>query len=230
MIRKAANTMEFQTAGNTATGYIAIPERGEGPGVLVLHAWWGLNNFFKELCERLAREGFVAAAPDLYDGATASTIDEAKQLLSNLNFEEAKAKVRSAAGYVRDHPAVRRKGIGAIGFSMGGAWALLLSSLMPEDILAVVVFYGSEAADFAAARAAYLGHFAGNDEWEPLEGIRQMEADMRAAGREVTFYTYQHAGHWFFESNRPENYDQEAAALAWRRTCDFLRERLSSAE
>jgi carboxymethylenebutenolidase len=227
MIRKAANIMEFQTAGNTATGYIAIPERGEGPGVLVLHAWWGLNDFFKNLCERLAREGFVAVAPDLYDGATASTIDEAKQLLSTLNFEQAKTKVISTAEYIRDHPAVRGKGIGAIGFSMGGAWALLLSSLMPEDIAAVVVFYGSEAADFAAARAAYLGHFAENDEWEPLEGIRQMEADLRAAGRKVTFYTYSHAGHWFFESNRPENYDPEGAALAWQRTCDFLRESLS---
>src|SRR6266566_3556330 len=126
MTRKAANTMEFQTAGNTATGYIAIPERGEGPGVLILHAWWGLNNFFKDLCERLAQEGFVAVAPDLYDGATASTINEAEQLLSNLNSEEAKAKVTSAAEYLRDHPAVRGKGIGAIGFSMGAAWALLL--------------------------------------------------------------------------------------------------------
>jgi len=229
MIGKAANTMEFQTTGNTANGYIAIPERGEGPGVLVLHAWWGLNDFFKDLCERLARAGFVAVAPDLYDGATASTIDEAKQLLSNLNSEEAKAKVTSAAEYLRDHPAVRGKGIGAIGFSMGAAWALLLSSLMPEDIAAVVVFYGSETADFSAARAAYLGHFAENDEWEPLEGIRQVEADMRAAGREVTFYTYPHTGHWFFESNRPENYDPEAAALAWQRTCDFLREHLSLA-
>ena len=227
MIRKAANTMEFHTAGNTATGYIAIPERGEGPGVLVLHAWWGLNDFFKDLCERLAREGFVAAAPDLYGGAIASTVDEAEQLLSTLNFEEAKAKVTSAAEYVRDHPAVRGKGIGAIGFSMGGSWALLLSSLVPESIAAVVLFYGSGAADLAAARAAYLGHFAEHDEWEPLEGIRQVEADMRAAGREVTFYTYPHAGHWFFESNRPENYDPEAATLAWQRTCDFLRDRLS---
>src|SRR5215471_692370 len=107
--------MEFQTTGNTVTGYIAIPERGEGPGVLVLHAWWGLNDFFKNLCERLAREGFVAAAPDLYAGAIASTIDEAEQLLSNLNSEEAKAKITSAAGYLRDHPAVRGKGIAAIG-------------------------------------------------------------------------------------------------------------------
>jgi carboxymethylenebutenolidase len=221
--------MEFQTTSNTATGYIAIPERGEGPGVLVLHAWWGLNDFFKDLCERLAREGFVAVAPDLYGGTTASTIDEAKRLLSTLNFEETRTKVISTVEYIRDHPAVRGKGIGAVGFSLGAAWALLLSSLMPEDIAAVVVFYGSEAADFAAARAAYLGHFAGNDEWEPLEGIRQMEADMRAAGREVTFYTYPHAGHWFFESNRPENYDPEAAALAWQRTCDFLQEHLSPA-
>ncbi len=111
---------------------------------------------------------------------------------------------------------------------MGGAWALLLSSLKPQDMAAVVVFYGSGQADFATARAAYLGHYAEDDEWEPLEGVRQMEADMRAAGREVTFYTYPGTRHWFFEANRPE-YDAAAATLAWQRTCGFLRDHLGSA-
>jgi len=220
--------MEFRTEDGTSTGYMALPGDGEGADVLVLHAWWGLNGFFKELCERLAREGFVAFAPDLYGGRTASSIDEAKQLLAGLNFEEAQVKVISAAEYLRAHPAVRGKGLGAIGFSMGGAWALLLSSLRPQDLAAVVVFYGSQGADFAAAGAAYLGHYAANDEWEPLEGVRQMEADMRAAGREVTFYTYPGTKHWFFEANRPE-YDAAAATLAWQRTCGFLRDHLGSA-
>jgi carboxymethylenebutenolidase len=220
--------MEFRTEGRTSTGYLALPGSGEGAGVLVLHAWWGLNGFFKELCERLAREGFVALAPDLYDGRTASSVDEADQLLAGLDFEEAKVKVISATGYLRAHPAVRGKGLGAIGFSMGGAWALLLSSLKPQDMAAVVVFYGSGRADFATARAAYLGHYAEDDEWEPLEGVRQMEADMRAVGREVTFYTYPGTRHWFFEANRPE-YDAAAATLAWQRTCGFLRDHLGSA-
>jgi carboxymethylenebutenolidase len=130
-----------------------------------------------------------------------------------------------ALSYLREHPAGRGSAIGALGFSMGGAWAILLSTLAPEAIAAVVIFYGSEGADFSAARAAYLGHFAEEDEWEPLDGVRQMEADMRAAGRDVTFHTYPGVRHWFFETDRPE-YDSDAAGLAWRRTRDFLHEHL----
>ena len=88
--------------------------------------------------------------------------------------------------------------------------------------------YGADAADFAQARAAYLGHFAEDDEWEPIEGVRQMEADLRSAGRAVTFHFYPGAQHWFFETNRPE-YDANAAAVAWQRSLDFLQKHLLQA-
>jgi carboxymethylenebutenolidase len=206
--------------------YIALPERGAGPGVVVLHAWWGLNDFFKRFCDRLAQEGFVAAAPDLYDGAVATTIDEAKRLMSRSNSDEAKAKVVGAVEHLRAHPAVRGNRLGAVGFSMGGGWAILLSALRPDDIAAVVVFYGTGEADYAQAQAAYLCHFAEADEWEPLEYVRQMEAEMRAAGKEAIFHLYAGAGHWFFEDNRPDAYDAEAAELAWERTITFLHRHL----
>lgn len=219
--------MTFQADGRTVSGYLAIPPKGEGPGVLVLHAWWGLNDFFKTLCDRLGQEGFVALAPDLYGGSVANTIAEAEQLIGQLNFQEAKASVLGATDYLSQHPAVRGAGLGTIGFSMGGAYALLLSSLRPEHLKAVVVFYGVNSADFAAARAAYLGHFAETDEWEPLEGVRQLESDMRAAGREVTFYIYPGVGHWFVETDRPQ-YNPAAAHLAWERTFSFLHQHLHS--
>jgi carboxymethylenebutenolidase len=216
---------EFQADGRTISAYLAVPEHGSGPGVLVLHAWWGLTDFFKQVCDRLAREGFIALAPDLYGGKTASSIEEAERLSESLNQEDTKATIIEAVEYLRSHPAVRSKGLGGIGFSMGGAYALLLSSLRPQDIAVVVIFYGSYSVDFVAARAKYLGHFAEDDEWEPTEGVHQVEAEMRAAGREVTFFTYPGTQHWFFETNRPE-YDAEAATLAWQRTLDFLHERL----
>ena len=219
--------VEFQTSGRPASGHIALPGDGAGPGVLVLHAWWGLTPFFKELCDRLAQVGFVAFAPDLYGGPTAATIDEAKLLLERRDIAQMQATATGAVAFLRDHPAVRGGGLGAVGFSMGAAWALLLASLKPADIAAAVIFYGSEGADFGAARAAYQGHFAEDDEWEPLDGVRQVEADMRAAGREVAFHIYPDAKHWFFERDRPE-YDQAAATLAWRRTVEFLREQLSA--
>jgi carboxymethylenebutenolidase len=215
----------FEADGWTGSGYIAIPERGHGPGVLVLHAWWGLNPFFRDVCDRLAREGFVALAPDLYAGKTAATIDEAKALLEQRDLDRMKATANGALAYLREHPAMRGSAAGALGFSMGGAWAIFLSSLAPEDIAAVVIFYGSEGADFTAARAAYLGHYAEDDEWEPLDEVRKMETAMRTAGREVTVHLYPGTQHWFFEANRPE-YDRDAAELAWQRTCEFLRDRL----
>ncbi|HLF25222.1 MAG TPA: dienelactone hydrolase family protein [Anaerolineae bacterium] len=218
--------IEFQADSQTTQGYLAVPARGSGPGVLVLHAWWGLNAFFKQLCDRLAAEGFVAFAPDLYNGKTAATIDEAKQLLKVRDLAQMEAKALAAVEVLRRRPAVTGAGLGAIGFSMGAAWAGQLSSLRPDDFAAVVLFYGIAEADFAAARAAYLGHFAEHDEWEPLEGVRQLEADLHAAGRDVTFHLYPEAGHWFFEDDRPDAYDAGAARLAWERTLTFLRERL----
>jgi carboxymethylenebutenolidase len=218
----------FAAGERTGTGYLALPDQGHGPCILVFHAWWGLTPIFTEVCDRLAREGFVAFAPDLYQGRTAATIDEAKALLGQRDIGAMEAIAAGALSYLRAHPAARGYAAAALGFSMGAAWATVMASGAPGEIAAVVLFYGSEAADFAASRAAYLGHFAEDDEWEPLEGVRQMETDLRAAGREVTFQIYPNAGHWFFEANRPE-YNQQAAQLAWQRTLDFLHRHLAEA-
>src|SRR5829696_5325401 len=150
----------FAAGDRTGTGYLALPEQQYGPGVMVLHAWWGLNSFFPELCDRLARAGFVAFAPDLYQGRTAATIDEAEALLDQRDSEAMQAIASGALAYLRAHPAVRGDGVAALGFSMGAAWAAELASGAPADIQAVVLFYGVVDADFAQARAAYLGHFA----------------------------------------------------------------------
>ena len=218
----------FAAGDRTGTGYLALPNQEHGPGVLVLHAWWGLNPFFKELCNRLAGAGFVAFAPDLYQGRIAATIDEAKALLEQRDFEAMEAIAAGALTYFRAHPAVRGDGVAALGFSMGAAWATAMASVAPTDIAAVVLFYGADTGDFARSRAAYLGHFAEHDEWEPLDGVRQVEASIRAAGREVTFHIYPGAQHWFFETNRPE-YDADAAAVAWQRSLDFLQKHLLQA-
>ncbi|HEU5103921.1 MAG TPA: dienelactone hydrolase family protein [Roseiflexaceae bacterium] len=215
----------FAAGDREGTGYLALPAQGNGPGVMVLHAWWGLNSFFHELCDRLAGAGFVAFAPDLYQGRIATSIEEAEQLLKQRDMQAMQAIADGALAYIRAHPAVRGDGVAAIGFSMGAAWAADMASAAPDDILAAVLFYGTVGADFATSRAAYLGHFGEDDEWEPRDGVRQMEADMRAAGREVTLHFYPAAKHWFFETNRPE-YDPQAADLAWQRTVEFLQKHL----
>jgi len=208
--------------------YLAVPESGAGPGVLVLHAWWGLTPIFTDVCDRLAAAGYVALAPSLYaDGATAATITEA-EALRDAHDEEAVAEpvVQAAAEQLRRLPAVTGAQFGVIGFSLGAYWALHLSQVRPDDVGAVVAIYGTDDGDYRTARAAYLGHFAERDDFEPLEAVRALEAKIREAGREVTFYVYPGTGHWFVEPNRPE-YDAAAAELVWDRTLNFLNERLA---
>lgn len=214
--------MTFNVNGQSSAGYLALPEQRNAPGVLVLHAWWGLNSVFKKLCDRLAAEGFVAFAPDLNNGKVAKTVEEAKQLMSELPFEGKEAVVTAATAFLRSRPEVRKEALSSIGFSMGASWLLALAYARPADVGKMVLFYGSGGDDFSKIQAEILGHFAGEDEWEPIDEVRAMEAAMHAAGLKVTFHFYPNTLHWFFEEDRPE-YDPQAARLAWTRTLEFLR-------
>jgi len=217
--------VEFSAEGRPGTGYLASPENPRG-GVLVLHAWWGLNDFFKSFGNRLASQGYVALAPDLHDGALAKTVEEAKELQSKIDDERIKKIVIGAQEYLRYVPSVSGRKIGVIGFSMGAAWSLLLSTLKPESVGAVVVFYGTYPVDFSKAQASYLGHYAPDDEWETPADVRATEEKIRGAGREVTFHFYPGTKHWFFEENRPMEFKRDAADLAWKRTLEFLDSKL----
>jgi len=210
----------------TQNSYLALPKSGKGAGILVIHAWWGLNDFFKDFCQRLALEGFVTLAPDLYHGKTATTIDEAKQLRSKMKQGQVSADILSAVEHLRGLPATTSKSLGVIGFSLGGHWELWLSLEKPEYIKAVTVFYGTRSADYSQARATYLGHFAESDDWVAASGVKKLEKSLRAANRPVTFYTYEGTGHWFFEKDRKDAYNAKAAQLAWKRTLEFLQTQL----
>ena len=224
--------IEFDVNGATAPGYLATPDGTDtsgGPGVLVLHAWWGLTEPFRQACDRLAAAGFVALAPDLYRGKTTASVEEAETLSSALNQEEERVRgdITGALRFLREHgatsPADGRGAIGVIGFSMGGAYALDTSVALPAEIAAVVIFYATYTGlDFAAAQAAYLGHFAENDPFEPLESVTELERELQTADKQATFYTYPGTTHWFFEPNRADAYDSAAATLAWERTLAFL--------
>src|SRR5215207_7046918 len=165
--------------GKMATGYLAVPPQSNAPGVIVLHAWWGLNPFFKRLCDRLAAEGFVAFAPDLNEGKVDHTVDEAKQIMSESDFERKQAIVAAAPDFLRGRSEVRKDAFSLIGFSMGAAWSVALVSERPEVIRKMVLFYGIGEADFGKIKAEVLGHFSDVDEWEPMDGIRWMETEMR---------------------------------------------------
>jgi carboxymethylenebutenolidase len=203
---------------------MAIPPTGVGPPVLVLHAWWGLNDTIKEFCKKLARAGFVVFAPDLYHGKVAVTIPEAEHLGSALDAGHlgAEAEIAEAASFLNQRAASPEGGLAVVGFSMGAYYALHLSNAHPELVRDVVVFYGTGAESFDNARASYQGHFAETDEFEPPANVDHLEATLKSAGRPVEFYRYAGAGHWFFEPDRVDAFVPEAARLAWERTVAFL--------
>jgi carboxymethylenebutenolidase len=207
-------------------GHLAIPKTSNGGRVLVLHAWWGLNETIKTFCNRLAQEGFTAYAPDLYHGKLADTISVAEGLSTSLNESQTNDLLDISTKFLIDNFSHSSKGLAVIGFSMGAYFALDLSARIPENIRSVVVYYGTGPVDFTGSKASFLGHFAEMDEFEPPSNIEELEAGLRKAGCPVSFYTYSGTGHWFCEPDRLQAYNPTATALAWERTLSFLRETL----
>lgn len=192
---------------------------GGGPGVLLLHAWWGLKPFFKQVCDRIAAQGFTVLAPDLRDGQIAATIDEAKGLMEKSDDQFVGETVFTA----KDHLQEMVKGrIGLVGFSMGAAWALIVASSTPEQVGAMVLFYGNAGVDYGKITSKVMGHYSDNDEWEPNEFVENTFAEFKKADVDATLHIYPGVAHWFMEEDRPE-YDPAAAQLAWSRTYEFLR-------
>lgn len=221
-------------AGTTIHGYLALPPSGTGPGVIVIQEWWGLTDQIAGVVDRLAAEGFVALAPDLFGGRTTHDAEEAGKLMSQLPLEQAVRDLAAAVDYLLVHEAVQGQQVGVVGFCMGGGFVLALAAAAGEKVAAAVPFYGvfaGEDPDFSGMRAAVLGHFGTQDSYAPPDRAEQLAASIRAqSGADVTLHLYP-AGHAFCnEENHLGTYDPEQAALAWQRTLAFLRQRLTAKE
>jgi carboxymethylenebutenolidase len=205
--------------------YFAAPKSDHRGAVLVLHSWWGLNSFFRRLCDRFAAKGFVALAPDLYDGRVAGTVAEAKKLRAKVT---ASRKEPAYKYLIRMIGELRREtgvdDIGVAGFSMGGHWAYWLAQRSDLPIVATVTFYAARNGDYSQSRSSFLAHFAETDDWVSPASVRKLERSLIRAGRAFECHTYPDTGHWFFEDDRTDVFEPEAAALAWTRTIDFLKQ------
>ncbi|HVV77899.1 MAG TPA: dienelactone hydrolase family protein [Mycobacteriales bacterium] len=221
----------FPSNGSEAHGYLAVPASGSGPGVIVIQEWWGLTDHIASISDRLAAEGFVALAPDLYGGKTAHDADTAGSLMMSLPVEQAALDLAGAVDFLLGHEAVTSSRIGAIGFCMGGGFVLMLAAQQGDRVAAAVPFYGVGPAvpdAYAGIRAAVQGHYAENDDFFPADQARAQEQQIRTeSGADVEYFFYP-AGHAF---NNDENllgtYDKEQADLAWGRAVDFLKARLT---
>jgi carboxymethylenebutenolidase len=204
--------------------------------VLVIQEWWGLNSHVRSVADRLAAEGFVALAPDLYHGRVTREPDEAGKLMMALNVDQAARDLRGAASYLvgaasgsEGAGGAAEGKIGVVGFCMGGQLALYAGTVAPEQIGAVVDFYGlhpNVRPDFTRLPAPVLGLFAERDSYVTPETVRALEQQIRAAGKQIETHVYPGVDHAFFNDERPEVYDPEAARDAWERTLRFLRQHL----
>ncbi len=209
------------TVPEPGTGYFVGPTDSPGPGVLVLHSWWGLNHSTRNTCDRLADAGYTTLAPDLGDGALPTTADEARQALAGADMNVVASLVQSSARLLRTVTADPARPIAVLGYSSGASWALWLSSRSADDVGAVVAFYGSQSIPLDASQSAYQCHFAENDDLvtdlEKAElGLTLTEANLR-----FEFHHYPSTSQWFAEDG-VEGYDGAAEAIAWRRTLEFL--------
>ena len=215
--------IKLEVNGKPLRAYLASPSGG-GPGVLVLPSWWGLKPFFKQTCDRLAEQGYMALAPDYYQGRVATTIDEAKALQEEVegDLEAMGAMIKAA----KDRLVSLHTGepVGIVGFSMGTDWALITAA-DETDVAATVLFYGGWTPDFSRMKSKVLGHYAEADEWFSFDRAKEMEQAMKAAGVDVRLHFYPGTAHWFMEEDRPE-YAPAAASLAWERTLGFLKQSL----
>jgi carboxymethylenebutenolidase len=225
---RAGREIEFASDGDRVRGYLALPPRGSGPGVLVLQEWWGLVDHIRDVCDRLARAGFVALAPDLYRGETATDPDRAGRLMMDLELPRAARDLDGAVAALLGETATTGGTVGVIGFCMGGQLALFAGT-RNRRIGAVVDCYGihpNVKLDLANLAAPVLGIFAERDEFVPPEAVRKLEAELRAAGKRCSFTTFPGVGHAFLNDSRPDVYDAAAAERAWGMIVSFLRAEL----
>jgi len=223
----------FASNGDMAQGYLALPGSGSGPGVVVIQEWWGLMPHIKDVADRFAANGFVALAPDLYRGATADEPDEAMRLLMGLAMDRAAKDIAGAAAYLAERSETTGSGVGCVGFCMGGSLALWSATIAPE-IVAAVGFYPAvpwERMDPVWSNydgKAAIIHTSEEDGGPEAEGIQTAKAAIEAAGGRVEVYGYAGTKHAFYNDDRPEVYDPDAAALARERTLALFRERLGA--
>jgi len=223
--------VEFPSNGAGASGYLALPEGGSGPGVIVVQEWWGLDSGITEMADRLAAEGFVALAPDLYHGDLAghTEMDKASELMQAMPMDRAARDMSGAVDFLASHPSVTSKSIGVVGFCMGGMLSFIIAANRGDKVKAVVPFYGFPTGafepDWSKLTATVSGHMAENDSHFSPEGAHALEKKLRGMGKNVTLKVHPGTGHAFMgPHNALGTLDEKLAAQIWPDVISFLKD------
>jgi carboxymethylenebutenolidase len=223
-----AEIIKFDVNGEETDGFLARPDAGAGGAALILvQEWWGLNEHIKDVARRYADEGFITLAPDLYGGTVTANPQEASNLMHELSPERGIEILNAAVEALSMVEGVDADRIGVTGFCMGGSFALLLACRNPK-IRAAAPFYGDipDDADIATLSAPVLFIGGSEDQWITVEKMEGLREKLARNAKEGEVRIYEGANHAFFNNTRPEVYDAEKAADAWRRVLEFFRKSL----
>ncbi|MGA2354034.1 MAG: dienelactone hydrolase family protein [Terriglobales bacterium] len=218
-------TVSYKSGDETVDGILYTPAgNGPFPALIVIHEWWGLNDWVKQQAEKLAGQGYVALAVDLYRGKVAADPDLAHELMRGLAQDRANRDLRAAYDYLGSQPNVKKDRIGSIGWCMGGGYSLDVALAEPH-LVAAVINYGHLATDpteLKKINAPILGLFGGQDRGIPPDDVKKFQQALQQLGKKVEIKIYPDAGHAFENPNNKQEYRPEDAADAWQRTVDFL--------
>ena len=224
----------FPSNGGTCQGYLAKPASAAGsgprPGVIVIQEWWGLTPWVQGVADRLAADGYLALAPDLYHGAKASEPDEAQKLMMSLKMDKAALDMSGAYDYLEANGSGK---VGSVGFCLGGGLSLFIATLKPID--ACVIYYGvlpGVQPDLTKIAGPVLGHYAQNDGWASPDAARALEQQIKDAAKQAEFHIYPDTTHAFMNTSDPIEkvgaaHNPDASRIAWERTLAFYKQHLS---
>ena len=224
-LRAEGQMVSYPSGSETVRGYVAAPDGGgKKPAIVVIHEWYGLNDFAKRKADAFAKEGYVALAVDLYRGKVATDADTAHQLMRGLPEDRAVRDMKAGVAYLKTRPDVDPAKVGAVGWCMGGGYALALALAEPT-LSGTVIYYGhlvTEPATIASLKVPLLGNFGGQDQGIPPDSVREFETAAKKAGKSVDFKVYPDAGHAFASSTDPKVYRPEDAKDADARAEAFF--------
>lgn len=218
--------VSYKSGDETVNAILYTPTTGKGPypALVVIHEWWGLNDWVKQQAQKLADQGYVTLAIDLYRGKVATTPDEAHEIMRGVPEDRARRDLLAAFDYLASQKDVKATNIGVVGWCMGGGYALDLALDQPKLKVAVINYghLATDPAQLAKINAAILGLFGGQDRGIPPDSVNAFQSELKKLGKNIDTHIYPDAGHAFENENNKTGYRADDAKDAWNRTIVFL--------